>query len=130
MKKERSEKSSGLRRVRKWKLSELRLVDGKSADSEVSEFDLHFDKGTFKWVAGNVMEKKAFVVCLYKLVHKYLDRKKPEVGWDAGLDSSDIELQAREMMRQKRAEERKKRRQQQSVHSSVRPALGASRIPN
>ena len=77
-KKERSEKSSGLRRVRKWKLSELRLVDGKSADSEVSEFDLHFDKGTFKWVAGNVMEKKAFVVCLYKLVHKYLDRKKPE----------------------------------------------------
>ena len=70
-KKERSEKSSGLRRVRKWKLSELRLVDGKSADSEVPEFDLHFDKGTFKWVAGNVMEKKAFVVCLYKLVHKY-----------------------------------------------------------
>ena len=58
------------------------------------------------------------------------DNEEEEVGWDAGLDSSDIELQAREMMRQKRAEERKKRRQQQSVHSSVRPALGASRIPN
>ena len=78
--KERSDKGSGLRRVRKWNLSELRLVDGKTADAEVPEFDLHFDKGTFKWVAGNVMEKKAFVVCLYKLVHKYLarDRKKPE----------------------------------------------------
>ena len=76
-KKERGEKS-GLRRVRKWKLSELRLVDGRSADTEIPEFDLHFDKGTFKWAASSVVEKKAFVVCLYKLVHKYLERKKPE----------------------------------------------------
>ena len=42
------------------------------------EFDLHFEKGTFKWVASSVAEKKAFVVCLYKMVHKYLARKKPE----------------------------------------------------
>ncbi len=72
-------------------------MDGKSADSEVAEFDLHFDKVTFKWIASSVAEKKAFVTCLYKvmpqpeavlvpltvpplvlqLVHKYLDRKKP-----------------------------------------------------
>ena len=58
------------------------------------------------------------------------EEDQEEVGWDSGLDSTDIELQTREMMRQKRAEERKKRRQQQSAHSSVRPALGASRIPN
>ena len=32
------------------------------------------------------------------------DNVEEEV-WDAGLDSSDIELQAREMMRQKRAED-------------------------
>ncbi len=50
-----------------WLLSELRLVDGKSADSEVAEFDLHFDKTTFKWVASSVAEKKAFVTCLYKV---------------------------------------------------------------
>lgn len=42
------------------------------------EFDLHFEKGVFKWVASSVVEKKAFIVCLYKMVHKYLARKKPE----------------------------------------------------
>lgn len=66
------------RRVKTWALSDLRLVDGRSAEVEVPEFDLHFDKGTFKWTASTVAEKKAFVVCLYKMVHKYLDRKKPE----------------------------------------------------
>ena len=45
---------------------------------QVPEFDLHFEKGTFKWVASNVAEKKAFVVCLYKMVHKYITRNKPE----------------------------------------------------
>ncbi len=29
-------------------------------------------------MASSVAEKKAFVVCLYKMVHKYLVRKKPE----------------------------------------------------
>ena len=41
-------------------------------------FDLHFDKGMFKWVAGSVGEKNAFVMCLSKMVHKQLERKKPE----------------------------------------------------
>ena len=57
---------------------ELRLVDGKTANAKVSEFDLHFDKGMFKWGVSSVGEKKAFVMCLYKLVHKHLERKKPE----------------------------------------------------
>lgn len=45
---------------------------------QVPEFDLHFEKTTFKWVASSVAEKKAFIVCLYKMVHKYLLRSKPE----------------------------------------------------
>ena len=52
-------------------------MDGKRAVIEVPDFDLLFDKGTFKWVAGSEGEK-AFVMCLYKLVHKHLERKKPE----------------------------------------------------
>ena len=55
------------RRVKTWRLSELKLVDGKSADTEVPEFDLHFDRSTFKWIASSVAEKKAFVTCLYKV---------------------------------------------------------------
>lgn len=55
------------RRVKYWRLPELRLVDGKSVDTEVLEFDLHFDKGVFKWIASNIMEKKNFIICLYKV---------------------------------------------------------------
>ena len=33
---------------------ELRVVDGKTVYAEVPEFDLHFDKGMFKWVASSV----------------------------------------------------------------------------
>ena len=29
-------------------------------------------------MASNVVEKKAFVVCLYRMVHKYLPRNRPE----------------------------------------------------
>uniref|UniRef100_A0A1X7VCF4 Exocyst complex component Sec3 PIP2-binding N-terminal domain-containing protein n=1 Tax=Amphimedon queenslandica TaxID=400682 RepID=A0A1X7VCF4_AMPQE len=75
---QRKDKQGLYRRVKKWELSELRLIDGKSADTEVPEFDLHFEKTTFKWVASNVVEKKAFVVCLYRMAHKYLPRNKPE----------------------------------------------------
>ena len=136
---QRKDKHGLYRRVKKWELSELRLIDGKSADTEVGrfndnvmiltrfdkiatfsffifinlfylllsrytctctyhspsppslslylslslplqvpEFDLHFEKTTFKWVASNVVEKKAFVVCLYRMAHKYLPRNKPE----------------------------------------------------
>ena len=53
------------RKVKSWHLSELHMVDGKSVDSEVPEFDLRFDKTTFKWIASSVAEKKAFVTCLY-----------------------------------------------------------------
>ena len=45
-------------------------------DSEVPVFDLHFEKGVYKWIAGSIMEKKAFIIYLYKLVHKYAEKKK------------------------------------------------------
>lgn len=56
------------RRVKTWRLTELRLVDGRSAETEVPEFDLHFDKNTFKWIASGVVEKKVFITCLYKVL--------------------------------------------------------------
>ena len=53
--------------MKQWRLSELRLIDGKSADMEMPEFDLHFDKAVFKWIASSVTEKKTFITCLYKV---------------------------------------------------------------
>ena len=44
------------------------MVDGKSLDSEVPEFDLHFEKGVYKWIAGSIMEKKAFIISLQTCV--------------------------------------------------------------
>ena len=64
-----------MRRAHRWKLSELQMVEGKSSDSEVPEFDLHFEKGVYKWIARSIMKKKAFIICLYKLVHKYPEKK-------------------------------------------------------
>ena len=78
VKRDRQNERPAFRRVKTWSLSDLRIVDGRSAEGEVAEFDLHFDRGIFKWTASSVAEKKAFVVCLYKMVNKYLDRKKPE----------------------------------------------------
>ena len=78
VKRDRQNERPTFRRVKTWSLSDLRIVDGRAAEGEVAEFDLHFDKGIFKWTASSVAEKKAFVVCLYKMVYKYLDRKKPE----------------------------------------------------
>ncbi len=53
------------KRVKSWNISELRTVDGHTPDSP--EFDLTFDKQTFKWIASNVSDKKAFVTQLYKV---------------------------------------------------------------
>lgn len=65
-KRDRQDRES-YRRVKTWRLADLRLVDGHSAETEVPEFDLHFDKNTFKWIASGVVEKKAFITCLYKV---------------------------------------------------------------
>lgn len=55
------------KRVKSWPLTELRLVDGHRVDGEGPEFDLAFDRQTFRWIASNVADKKAFVTQLYKV---------------------------------------------------------------
>ena len=60
-------KDGSYKRVKTWQLRELRVVDARSVDTEVPEFDLHFDKQVFKWIASSVSEKKSLITCLYKV---------------------------------------------------------------
>ena len=53
------------KRVKSWVLSELKSVDGHSSDG--LEFDLTFDKQTFRWIATSLPDKKAFITQLYKV---------------------------------------------------------------
>ena len=55
------------RRAKTWQLQEVKVVDGKSKDTEVLEFDLHIDKTVYRWIASNVAEKKSFLSCIYKV---------------------------------------------------------------
>ena len=55
------------RRTKAWQLGEVRVVDGKSTDTEVPEFDLHVDKTMYKWIASSVAEKKSFLSCIFKV---------------------------------------------------------------
>ncbi len=55
------------KRVKTWNIDDLRCVDGHRLDS--TEFDLTFDRTTFKWIASNVSDKKVFVTQLYKVYH-------------------------------------------------------------
>lgn len=56
------------KRVKSWPLSELQVVDGHRVNGEGPEFDLGFDKQTFRWIASNVADKKTFIVHLYKVL--------------------------------------------------------------
>ena len=60
------------KRVKSWGLSELRVVDGHRVDAEGPEFDLAFDRQTFRWIASNVADKKAFITQLYKVLQSTL----------------------------------------------------------
>ena len=55
------------RKAKTWGLGEVRVVDGRSTTTEVTEFDLHIDKTVYKWVASNVAEKKSFISCIFKV---------------------------------------------------------------
>lgn len=60
-----------------WHLHELKLLDGKDADSkETAEFEVIFDR-PYKWVASSVQEKNTFISCLWKVCTQYLPRHKP-----------------------------------------------------
>lgn len=64
----------GYKRKRSWPLEELKIVDGKSPDSE--EFDLHLDK-VYRWVASNVKERQLFLTVLWRQCSRYLLKDKP-----------------------------------------------------
>lgn len=55
------------RKAKTWSLGDIRVVDGRSNTTEVTEFDLHIDKTVYKWVASNVAEKKSFITCIFKV---------------------------------------------------------------
>ncbi|XP_033111191.1 exocyst complex component 1-like isoform X2 [Anneissia japonica] len=62
-----------------WPLAELKLVDGKDAEKDLPDFDLHFEK-VYKWIASNEVEKNKFITTLWKLSSRYQkDRHKPEL---------------------------------------------------
>ncbi|KAH7939148.1 hypothetical protein HPB52_007579 [Rhipicephalus sanguineus] len=56
-----------------WSLRDLRLVDGRKADS--AEFDLHFDK-VYRWQAKNIQERNDFLRCLYRLCVHYVPQQQ------------------------------------------------------
>lgn len=55
------------RKAKTWGVGEIRVIDGHSTTTEVTEFDLHIDKTVYKWVASNVAEKKSFISCIFKV---------------------------------------------------------------
>ncbi|KAK7495288.1 hypothetical protein BaRGS_00013470 [Batillaria attramentaria] len=57
-----------------WLLRDLRRVDGKSAEKETTDFDLHFEK-VYKWAAMKVEEKENFIANLWRLSQRFLIQK-------------------------------------------------------
>ncbi|KAL5012020.1 hypothetical protein ScPMuIL_010571 [Solemya velum] len=57
-----------------WLLRELKYIDGKDANKETAEFDLHFEK-VYRWMASSMTEKDSFITCIWKLSRRYLIQK-------------------------------------------------------
>ncbi|XP_076446278.1 exocyst complex component 1-like isoform X2 [Babylonia areolata] len=57
-----------------WLLRDLRQVDGKSAEKETTDFDLHFEK-VYKWTAMKIEEKENFISSLWRLCQRFLIQK-------------------------------------------------------
>lgn len=73
------------KRKRSWTLAELKVVDGKSEDENMLEFDLHFDK-VYRWIASSAQERHLFVIVLYKnctkhVLHERTIFKNLPTGW-------------------------------------------------
>lgn len=61
-----------------WQLTDLKTVDGKNANKETNEFDLHFSgKQIYKWLASSVQEKNSFIQLLWKISNEHLPLQKP-----------------------------------------------------
>lgn len=65
------------KKKRTWGLAELKVVDGKSAETNTLEFDLHLDK-IYKWEASNIKERQVFIITLWKQCNKNIVKDKPD----------------------------------------------------
>ncbi|XP_035825446.1 exocyst complex component 1 isoform X2 [Aplysia californica] len=70
----KSDRGDGFKKKMAWLLRDLRMLDGRSADKDTSEFDLHFEK-TYKWSASSLEEKETFISSLWRLSHRFLIQK-------------------------------------------------------
>ncbi|XP_062917457.1 exocyst complex component 1-like [Mobula hypostoma] len=67
----KADKGDAYKQVAWWSFEDLLEVDGKDADKDNPEFNLHFDK-VYKWIASNSGEKNNFMSCLFKLNRHYM----------------------------------------------------------
>lgn len=63
------------KKKRVWNLEEIKVVDGKSENTETHEFDLLLEK-LYKWFAPNLHEKQNLITILYRQIHKHVHGEK------------------------------------------------------
>nr|XP_030736459.1 exocyst complex component 1-like isoform X2 [Globicephala melas] len=68
--------------TKKWSLNDLRMIDGKEADTDNPFFDLHFKK-VYTLEAYSCASKYAFVRTVNKLNHAYLKKDLRIVNFDS-----------------------------------------------
>lgn len=65
------------KRKNTWNLSLLKVVDGKSVDTNNQELDLHLEK-IYRWLTSNPHERRQFITELWRQSSKYFPKQKPE----------------------------------------------------
>ncbi|ESO90675.1 hypothetical protein LOTGIDRAFT_233685 [Lottia gigantea] len=70
----KTDRGDGFKKKLSWLLRDLRTVDGKSAEKETPEFDLHFEK-IYSWATSGIEEKESFLASLWRLSQRYLIQK-------------------------------------------------------
>lgn len=61
------------KKKRSWSLSELKVVDGKSEQTDMTEFDLHLDK-VYRWEANTIAERQLFIITLWKQACRHISK--------------------------------------------------------
>lgn len=80
----KSEKGDQYKKKASWALRQVKCLDAKYRDKDVSEFEISVDK-VYKWEALSVAEKNAFIQSLWKLSHMYLVQKPEFLNIKPGL---------------------------------------------
>ncbi|XP_059178950.1 exocyst complex component 1-like isoform X1 [Physella acuta] len=73
----KADRADGFKKKMSWLLRDLKQFDGKSADKQTTDFDLHFFDKTIKWSASSVEEKETFISSLWRLSNRFL-LQRPE----------------------------------------------------